>query len=332
MFKRRFLSAAAGLVGFVVLGASASAEDLVYSGVASTSDDYALGVLWSNLLVDAGSDTSLTIVENGTVAGVRKAALGEVDIVAIGAPSYLDALNGTAQFKEDPAELTEAYEAMRVILSIPTGMAQYVTPADSGVTRFQDFAGKAVGIGRPGGNAGRVSETLFAIHGLEPDAVDARRLEYGPALEEMASGSLAATLVWGGIPDPAIDNASRGEPLRFVSPDPATLEAFRSEITNGRYYTYLEVPAATLEAAYDGRVVADGPAHFWTFPFQIMVRGDIDEDTVYELTKTLWTNIDKIHAQSAALSLVSLDTALDSLSGELHPGAARYYKEIGRIE
>jgi len=62
-----------------------------------------------------------------------------------------------------------------------------------------------------------------------------------------------------------------------------------------------------------------------------MVRGDLDQETVYRLTKALWQQIDKVNAQSAALSLISLDSAFEGISGELHPGARRYYQEIGRL-
>ncbi|WP_142846268.1 TAXI family TRAP transporter solute-binding subunit [Telmatospirillum sp. J64-1] len=321
---------AAAFAGILFASGQAAAENLVYSGVATTSDDYALGVLWSNALAEAGSKTRMTVVENGTVSGIRKVAQGEVDIVGIGAPNYLDAVEGTAQFEKDPPRLREAYKDMRVILSIPTGMAQYVARADSGIHTFRDLDGKSVGIGRPGGNAGRVSEILFDLHGL--GKVNAQRLEYGAALDQMAAGSMDATLVWGGIPMPAIDNASRGTALRFISPDPKTQQAFRETVTNGQYYVYQEVSADVLKQAYDGRIAVDGPVYFWTFPFQIMVRGDVDEQTVYDLTKALWTNIDRIREQSIALSLISLDTALEGLSGQIHPGAERYYREIGKLD
>ena len=323
---------AAILAGTLMAAGTAAAQDLVYSGVSTTSDDYALGVLWSNLLVESGSEIEMTVVENGSVAGMRKAAQAEVDIVGVGAPHYLDAVNGTGRFQDDPEAFAEAYADMRLILSIPTGAAQYVARADGDVHGFADFDGRSIGIGRPGGNAGRVSTILFGIHGLEDGAVDGQHLEYGPALEQIATGTLDATLVWGGLPDPAIDNASRNMQLRFVSPDPETLPAFRDAVTNGQYYVYREIPAAAIERAYEGRVEAAGPAYFWTFPFQIVVRGEIGDDTVYEITRVLWENIDQIHAQSAALSLIGLETALTAVSAELHPGAARYYREIGLIQ
>lgn len=309
-------------------GSMLAAQDIVFSGVSTTSDDYQLGVVWSGIARDAG--ISMTVVENGTVAGMRKAAQGEVDMVGVGAPHYLDALSGSGAYQEDPEALREAYAGMSAILALPVGMAQYVTRTDSGIETFADLSGRAVGIGRPGGNAGVVTQILFGVHGIAGE-VDGQAIEYGPALEQMAAGSMDATLVWGSIPTAAIDNASRQMELRFVSPDPDTLEAFRGEVSNGQYYVYREIPAETIANAYEGRVAADGPAHFWTFPYQIMVRNDIDEETVYQLTRALWENIGTVNDASAALSLIQLETALDALSADLHPGAARYYSEIGAM-
>jgi TRAP-type uncharacterized transport system substrate-binding protein len=62
-----------------------------------------------------------------------------------------------------------------------------------------------------------------------------------------------------------------------------------------------------------------------------MVRNDVDEDTVYALTSALWENIERVNSASAALSLVQLETALEALSADLHPGAERYYREIGAM-
>ncbi|SMF22012.1 hypothetical protein SAMN06265365_104144 [Tistlia consotensis] len=316
------------VAGLAMTAGGASAADLVFSGVSTTSDDYALGVVWSGLAKQAGID--MTVVENGSVAGLRKAAQGEVDLVGIGAPHYLDAIEGKGKFEKDPAEFRDAYKKMKVILALPTGMAQYVVAADSEIRSFHDLAGHSVGIGRPGGNAGRVSKILFDVHGIG-DKVDGQYLEYEPALGQILSGTLDAALVWGSIPTAAIDNASRGRKLRFISPDPATLPAFRKALTNGQYYVYQKVPEASIEKAYGTRVVSDGPALFWTFPYQIMVRGDLDDDTVYKLTKALWEHIELVNGQSAALSLISLDNAFEGISGELHPGAKRYYQEIGKL-
>lgn len=321
------IKAAVIAVGLTFCG-SASAGEVVFSGVSTTSDDYQLGVIWSGIAKDVG--ISMTVVENGTVSGMRKAAQGEIDMVGVGAPHYLDAVGGTGKYKEDPESLREGYKGMKAVLALPVGMAQYVARADSDIKKFTDLKGKTVGTGRPGGNAGKVTAVLFDIHGIDGQ-VNGQAIKYGPALEQMASNTMDATLVWGSLPNATLDNASRQMKLRFISPDPSSLEKFRATISNGAYYVYKKIPAASIERAYEGRIEAKSDAYFWTFPYQIMVRGDVSEDTVYKLTKALWENIEKVNSATAGLSLVTLEDALESISADLHPGAAKYYKEVGKL-
>lgn len=324
----------------VVLAASigvsqpASSAEVVMSAVGPTTQDYAMAVVWSNLLAKTGSQNSMTVVDDGSVKGLRKLAQGQVDIVAIGAPHYRDATQRGGKFKEDPEELIPKYKDMSALFAIRTSAAQYIARTDSGVKTIQDFKGKTLAIGRPGGNAGRVTSALFKAHGVDLEAGDAdgQYLKYGPALEQMANGNMDATLVWGGIPHAAVENASRQMKLRFVSPDPSKLMDFRGNITNGDFYVFQRVPKETIESAYGGRVEAERDAYFWTFPFMMVVRNDMPEDVAYDITKTIWDNIKEVNKTSAALSLITIDGATDSLSADLHPGAMKYFKEAGVIK
>ncbi len=59
----------------------------------------------------------------------------------------------------------------------------------------------------------------------------------------------------------------------------------------------------------------------------LAVRADIDEDTVYNVTKALFENVDKI--TNAKGKLIKVENALQGLDLELHPGAAKYFEEKG---
>jgi TRAP transporter TAXI family solute receptor len=327
------------IIGIVVLTvfagvSSVQAKELVFSGVSPTSQDYAMAVVWSNLLAKKSADIRLTVVDNGTVKGLRKLAKSQVDICPIGAPHYKDATQKTGKFKKDPDKLVDAYKKMSVLFAITTSSAQYIARVDSNVKAISDFKGKKLAIGRPGGNAGRVTTALFNVHGVDLKAGDAdgQYLKYGPAIEQMANKNMDATIVWGGTPHAAVENASRQMKLRFVSPDPAKLDAFRKNITNGEYYVFQKVPADTLNNAYNGRVEATAPAYFWTFPFMMAVNNAMPDDVAYEITKTFWENIKTINEASQVLSLINLDNALESLSAPLHPGAKKYYQERGILK
>jgi len=62
----------------------------------------------------------------------------------------------------------------------------------------------------------------------------------------------------------------------------------------------------------------------------LAVRADLSEDLVYNLTKALFENLDRMAAAHAAGRLISLESAQDGMPIELHPGAARYFAEVGQ--
>lgn len=321
-----------GFAGICLLSTTVVAKEIVVNAVAPTSDDYALSVVWSNLVAKGGNN-NLTVVDNGTVKGLRMLGKGQVNVSVLGAPHYLDAIGNKGKFKADPARLVDSYKNMSALFAIRTSAGQYVARADSGINEFSDFKGKKFAIGRPGGNAGRVTQALLEVHGINmKEDTDAQYLKYSQALESMSNNNMDGTFVWGGIPQAGVDNASRMMKLKFVSPNPDKLADFRKKITSGDYYVFQKVPAATIKEAYGDRIEADSDVYFWTFPFMFMVNDSMSEDVAYDITKSLWANIDEINKTSFALSLISVDNALDSLSAKIHPGAAKYFKEIGLIK
>ena len=63
----------------------------------------------------------------------------------------------------------------------------------------------------------------------------------------------------------------------------------------------------------------------------LVASADLDEDLVYDLTKTLWENQGELSGMLAALNDLSVDKALDGITVDYHPGAIKYYKEIGKM-
>ena len=314
--------------------AAAAGGELVMATVSLTSDDFQLAMAWSDVLGQQNTGFRITPVATGTVKGLRNLSQGRADLSLIGAPHFLDAINREGSFKDDPPGLVDSYKGLRVLFAIDTGMGQYVVRADSPIRTLSDLKGKRVAIGRPGGNAGRVSSVLFQVHGADVGrggGVQAEYLDYGPSLERLGNGQIDAALVWGGIPQAGIDQASRSTKLRFVSPDAGSLPALQAAITNGAHYLYRTIPAERIKEAYGGRVESDGDVRFWTFAFMVLARADMPEQTAYTICRTFWTNADKIRASSAALSLVDLSTAAQGLSAELHPGARRCLTELGAL-
>ena len=64
-------------------------------------------------------------------------------------------------------------------------------------------------------------------------------------------------------------------------------------------------------------------------PNFLAVRADIDEETVYLITKTMYENLPFLYAIHDATEVMDIGDAITGLPVPLHPGAARYYREVG---
>jgi len=317
---------------FVFGTGPAAAKEIVIGTIGLTGDTYQMAIAWSNLMLKKGGDLKLTPVEGGgTNKMMRSLAAGRMDIGFIGAPHYRDAIDKTGGFKEEPDDMVVKYKTMQTLFAIQTGGAQYVTRVDSNIKAINDFKGKKVAIGAPGGNMGRVSTVLFKLYGLDAEKGDlkAQYLEYGAALEALGNNQLDAVAVWGGVPQAGVYNASRANKLRFVSPDAAKLPEFQKALTNGAYYVFREVSPAEIKTAYGDAVAADAPMRLWTFPMMVIVNKDMPSDTAYTLVKEFWDQIAEVKASSNTLSLLDPKVALENISADVHPGAAKYFQEKG---
>jgi TRAP transporter TAXI family solute receptor len=64
----------------------------------------------------------------------------------------------------------------------------------------------------------------------------------------------------------------------------------------------------------------------------LVTHEDVSEETAYQMTKLMFENLDRLKASHSAAGNIKPETALEGLSIPLHPGAERYYREIGLIQ
>jgi len=144
---------------------------------------------------------------------------------------------------------------------------------------------------------------------------------YGPSVDAMANGQAAAAGMPSGPPTSAV--------TKLMS-------------TNGDKFTILNVTADEAEKMDGGRklwvpyTIAAG-----TYPGQtadietiaqpnfLAVNADVDENHVYLLTKTLYENLPFLNAIHKATLAMDVNKAMGGLPVPLHPGAMKYYKEVG---
>jgi TRAP-type uncharacterized transport system substrate-binding protein len=59
----------------------------------------------------------------------------------------------------------------------------------------------------------------------------------------------------------------------------------------------------------------------------------LPDDLVHDLAKAFWENLEEVSKAHAVMRGVTLEMAVKDLSGlPLHPGAEKYYREIGLLK
>ena len=88
------------------------------------------------------------------------------------------------------------------------------------------------------------------------------------------------------------------------------------------FYTYTTIPGGTYKGTD-----TDTPA--LAIKATLAVSSKLDEDTVYEMTKALFENLDELARGHAKGKEVTAASAITGVSVPFHPGAKKYYNEIG---
>ena len=135
----------------------------------------------------------------------------------------------------------------------------------------------------------------------------------------LQNNTIDGAWIMSGVPTSAVTQAlSSGSKLIPVEDE--ILETLKGKFP---WYASYTIPAGT----YPGQ---DNDVKTTAIKMVMFCRGDLDEQTVYDLTKTFWNNIKELgQAQSNLRGLEPKNAVKDIANLPLHSGAEKFYKEIG---
>ncbi len=144
---------------------------------------------------------------------------------------------------------------------------------------------------------------------------------YGPTADALQNGQIAGFGIPGGVPVSAITKAkaNMGDDmvlLRFTDE--------QAEKADGDFDLWN--PFIIKAGTYPGQ---DKDIQTICQPNFLGVRADVDEDAVYKITKTIYENLPFLNAIHGATKAMALEKAIAGLPMPLHPGALKYYQEMG---
>ena len=210
---------------------------------------------------------------------------------------------------------------LRAIAGLYPEDAHIVVRADSAIRSLHDLKGKRVALGEPESGTLADARMVLEAAGLTECDLKAQYLRLSEAADGLAQGSIDAFFVMGGYPVPAITDVAASVPIRLLPIAPETTERLLQKFP---FFSTDVIPAGAYPG-FDQDVPTLSTRALWA------TRAELDETLVYAITKSLWSKatqqlLDSTHPAGRRIRLA---TALDGLAIPLHPGAARYYREIG---
>ena len=305
----KFAISALALLGLV--GIAAADTKITYKSAKSTSSYYQMAVEIAEAMKQgSGGEVIVTVEESqGSVQNVME-VIGRTNNYVFTTPPVLIKLarGGKAMFdgKSNPR-----FDEIRALFPIPSLTMHFVMSKSSGVTSFEEMAGKTILIGK-GSFGAREGAKYLKLFGLENE-VKLAEVELSNAVPALKNGQIDGFVTAGSLPAPNVIEAAASAGASVISLNDDQVKASKR--------TRLVIPAGTYAGQMEDIVTTSLPVVAFT-------TSDMDDETAYMLTKTYWENKKVLGAAAKWWDGVSLQM-LENILTDIHPGAKKYYDEVG---
>lgn len=218
------------------------------------------------------------------------------------------------------AGFAQKLDKLRGIAAIYPNYIQIVASTDSGITEFSGLAGKSLSVGAPASGTELNARAIFGA--MDMSYEDLGKIEYLPfaeSVELIKNRQLDGTLQSAGLGVASIRDLASSVPITVVAIPGDVAEKL------GAPYVAATIPAGT----YDGQE-ADVPT-VAVSNFLVSHEG-VSDEIAYQMTKQLFENLDTLVAAHQAAAQIDMAKALEGMPIPLHPGAERYYREMGILK
>ncbi|HPP82117.1 MAG TPA: TAXI family TRAP transporter solute-binding subunit [Rubrivivax sp.] len=212
-------------------------------------------------------------------------------------------------------------DKLRGVAAIYPNYIQIVARADTGIKTLADLKGKKISVGAPRSGTELNARAILGAAGLTyKDFAKVEYLPFGESVELMKNRQLDVTLQSAGLGVASLRDLATAMDV-VVVPVPADV----IKKVNDPAYLPATVPANT----YRGQSSDVATAAVQNY---LVTHEGVPADIVYTMTKTLWSGLDALVAAHSAAKQIRLDHALEGMPVPLHPGAERYYREVGLLK
>jgi len=249
------------------------------------------------------------IIAQGSVGNPRLVDSNEAQLAITNYTSALAALRGEAPYKKK-LKIAGIMPVQFSILHLMTNGTR------KDINTLKDLKGKKVAMGPAGGGGALLFNRLLPFWGLDPKDITPSYLSYSDGSDALKDGNVAMNIPHGAYPLEAVTSMTVQQSVKLIP-----LEEDKLVQVMAKYPDYEKtiIPGGTYPGIPKD-VVAVGIRDI------LVVNSDVDEKTVYTMTKELYEHLDAIRVLHPSVKDLKMDGYRASLV-PLHPGAKRFYDE-----
>ena len=282
-------------------------------------DWFRAGAKYTTLVPEAIPGVAASTLMGGGVVNVSKIGKGEAQIGFALTPYPEEGYQGKGSFKEPIKNVRLAASKLG-----RTVVVALVVLKDSPIQTIHDLKGKRIVTGDRGWGTTVLAEAIMSAAGMPPDKfrADGGTISYISITDRakaLQDRNIDAFFIPAQVNYPDVMVVQQALGLRVI---PISKEVVET--------TLATVPGASRGAVPKGLYgVLDRDLPSPGFLQQLIVDAGLSDELVYRLTKLWWERIDEIMAIAPTLQESNVKLAMEGATIPFHPGALRYYKEVG---
>jgi uncharacterized protein len=298
------------------------AQTAVSLGTSSVGARFHILAVGMGDVVSRHSKLNVTVEPiGGSDANIRALKAKRIDMALTNSLAATHGFRGSGSFKK------EGKTPVRLILQGGLAARALVARADRGIHSPADLKGKKIqGRRRALADLEIVLKQILKVYGIPESSVTIySHSDTNEEVEALRLGTADAAMMPLGSPktsSPPIRRLAETVPLVIV------------DLGRDKIPAILENPELAGYAAatiYKGAIKGmDRDVTSLALGEYLVGRADLSDELVYQFTKTFFTNVKDFHAVHSSAKEYTMDASLENPTIPFHPGAIRYYKEIGR--
>lgn len=256
----------------------------------------------------------------GTKENIQKLGLKEVDLGLAVSGVVFYAVSGTGEYKAQGKQT-----GLRGVLALHPNVVHLLVRDAAGVKSLKDLTGKAWAPGARGSATEVNTREMLEVFQID-SATDLKSfyVGYAETVENMKAGKVDGATLAAGLGGKAIKDTLALGGWKILSLTQDEVDAIVNAYPS---YFALTIPAGTYEGQNEPILTVAQSSI-------LVAREDVPEEAVYEMTKAFYTHLSRLQEKVPAASSISLENALKGIKGvvPVHPGAEKYFREVGVIK